>query len=87
MKMAHSEKRKEPYNTLKSTEQNNIQQELSKKNGHIKGKRTKQNTKEPYKIAIKNKNKNKKQSIRTDSLVEEDLSKVPKRSSQRKQSH
>ena len=42
------------------------------------------NVKEPYKSG---KNKTKTQSLRKDSKVKEDLSKVPKRSSQRKQSH
>ena len=33
VKMLHSEERKEPYNTLNKTEQNNIEQELSE-HGH-----------------------------------------------------
>ena len=81
----HSEERKKPYNTLNRT--NNTVQELSEKKWPQKRKGKKRNAltqRSPIKAVKSTHTK----SLRTDSLVKEDLSKVPKRSAHnRKQSY
>ena len=77
----HSEERKEPYNTLNRT--NNTVQEISQK--MAKGEKRNTLTRRSPRKVVKTTTT---ESLRTDSLVKEEFSKVPKRSAHnRKQSY
>ena len=78
----HSEDRKEPYKTLNRT--NNIVQKPREK--WPKGKKRNTLTRRSPRKVVKNNNTHttKTESLRTDSLVKKDFSKVPKRSAHNK---
>ena len=84
VKRSESEERKEPYNILNRSEQHRTTTEWKMVTETNREEQKPSHANEPYESA----KKKKKKSLRTDSLEEQYLSKVPKRSPRnRKQSY